>query len=486
MRQFYLSKNGCGYFRVTFVDPVTGWRSVAKSTHCKEYHQAMIIASNWLKDGVPVDRINSRNFDQSSKQAPTNNLKSLVDGLSSDDLKMLLTLISSKISSEIAGASSVPSVPGKPVEPVSENTAAPKRKRIVVIKKAGAKAASSEPVTLPAPEVTLEVVHPEGKHFLCDTIWNFWDYENSKFIQRSIAHGHSISKKHAFCMQAYVKNYWRPYFGEEACIEDLTLDELDDFFFHLHDEIGLASETVNKNINCANRCFKNMVKLRELAANPLDGIERFKSENAKRDIPTEEEIHDLLELDWGNETAKLAFTVSAFCGLRAGEISALRVCDIDVKTNMLHVRHSWSEMDKLKCTKNTDTRDIPIDEALTLQLMNHARKNPNFGDLSFVFWAPHNPSEPFYPGYYGDIFYQALDKIGVHEEERKERNIVFHSLRHFCATVLRQRTDIETVKAILGHRTTKMTEHYSDHETQEKYENMRVIMSDAWSKYMSA
>ena len=106
--------------------------------------------------------------------------------------------------------------------------------------------------------------------------------------------------------------------------------------------------------------------------------------------------------------------------------------------------------------------------------------------MSFIFFAPHNPSEPFYPGYYGDIFYEALDKIGVHEEERKERNIVFHSLRHFCATYLRQRTDIETVKSIMGHRTVKMSEHYSDHETQEKIDNMRNVITGAWAKYMTA
>ena len=121
-----------------------------------------------------------------------------------------------------------------------------------------------------------------------------------------------------------------------------------------------------------------------------------------------------------------------------------------------------------------------------MQLINLARQNTNFGDESFIFFAPHNPSEPFYPGYYGDIFYEALDKIGIHEEERKERNIVFHSLRHFCATYLRQRADVEIVQSIMGHRTVKMSEHYADHETQEKIDNMRNAITEAWSKYMTA
>jgi integrase len=153
---------------------------------------------------------------------------------------------------------------------------------------------------------------------------------------------------------------------------------------------------------------------------------------------------------------------------------------------VIHVRHSWSEIDNLKCTKNTDTRDLPIDHLTVVQLMNQARLNPNYGELSYVFWAPHNPKEPFYPGYYGDCFYAALEQIGISEAERKDRNIVFHSLRHFCATVLAQRTDLKTVQAFLGHRTEKMSEHYSNHESQERFDNMRVIMNEAWEDYFTA
>ena len=95
-------------------------------------------------------------------------------------------------------------------------------------------------------------------------------------------------------------------------------------------------------------------------------------------------------------------------------------------------------------------------------------------------------SRPITPGYYGDCFYKALEQIGVSEAERKDRNIVFHSLRHFCATILKQRADKETVMAIMGHKTGDMTDHYSDHKTREKFENMRNVMSVAWEKYLSA
>lgn len=40
---------------------------------------------------------------------------------------------------------------------------------------------------------------------------------------------------------------------------------------------------------------------------------------------------------------------------------------------------------------------------------------------------------------------------------------------------MKQRADKETVMAIMGHRSEKMTDHYADHETQEKFNNMRRV-----------
>ena len=88
--------------------------------------------------------------------------------------------------------------------------------------------------------------------------------------------------------------------------------------------------------------------------------------------------------------------------------------------------------------------------------------------------------------YYQDGFYEAMAEIGISEEQRKERNIVFHSLRHFCATILSQRTDMKTVQAILGHRSEKMSIHYSDHDTEEKLSNIKNIMQNAWKNYQIA
>ena len=415
MKKFYLSKNASGYYRVHFIDPVTGKQGTGKSTHTKDKVEAAMIAALWLKDGAPLAASHSHHF-------------------KNDECKKVSVLENKNL-----------------YQPLSQ----------------------------------LKKIYEQNRIKLCSFLYEFWDYEKSDFIKRRIAHGYTISKKHTINMQIFVKKYWFPYFGEQKYLDDLSKSELEEFFFYLNTEVGLSGETVNKIINCASRATRWLFNNEKINKNPLLGVERFRSNNKKRGIPTEREVKLLLDHQWHNFTGKLAFQLAAFCGLRAGEISALRVCDLDITKDILHIRHSWSEVDGLKNTKNTDERDLPLDHKISLQLYSLARHNPYFSENSFIFYAPKNPSKPFYPGYYGDIFYKAMEEIGINKSERKRRNIVFHSLRHFCATMLIQKADLQLVKSILGHRTEIMSELYSQHECEEKFNNKRDIMNMAWSQFIT-
>ena len=62
MRQFYLSRNRCCYYRGHFVDPVTHVQGVGKSTHTKDRDEAILIADQWLLGSIPMAMSNSRAF----------------------------------------------------------------------------------------------------------------------------------------------------------------------------------------------------------------------------------------------------------------------------------------------------------------------------------------------------------------------------------------------------------------------------------------
>ena len=470
MRQFYLYKNQSGYFNAVLVDPFTGKKGKDKSTHTKDKIQAAVIASGWVEHGVPEARPNSRGYALDSSVQRLN-LKDICERVNETEAFELVNLLCKKYGLLI------------PSSVTSEPIAAPKKKIIVVRKKAVEEAA---PVAVPAPAPTT-VPKPKKEGIpLSAFLLNFWDFEKSEFIKRYMAHGHNMTKRHTDNMQSLVRNYWQPYFGDEITVQELDRTTLDDFFFYLNTEKGLKGGTVNKAINCGSRALRYLFENKKIDSNPMAGIERFNPEEAERGIPTESEVRQLLNVEWPNEAYFLAFKLGAFCGLRAGEISGLRVCDLDLDADLIHVRHSWNDVDGLKCPKNSDVRDLPIDHQTLLQLKAMAEENPLFSDLSYVFYSPVKPEQPYWPSYYVDGLYEALERIGISEEQRKERKIVFHSLRHFCATQLSMKTDLKTVQAVMGHRTEAMSKHYSDHETEEKIQNMRNIMQVTWNDIMSA
>ena len=453
MRQFYLYKNSSGYYNAVFVDPISGKKGTDKSTHTKDKIQATVIASGWLEHGIPGSRGNSRSF-TAEKTSSSLNLKDIAERVNQDEAQELITLLSKKFN--LAMQQTVPEV----VEPAP-----------VEIKK-----------TVKTP---IQKPHTPGIP-LSSFLLNFWDYEKSDFIKRYIAHGHSMTKRHTDNMLSLVRNYWQPYFGNEITVQELDRSTLDDFFFYLNTEKGLKGGTVNKAINCGSRALRYLFENKKIEVNPMTGIERFNPEELGRGIPTESEVRQLLNVQWSNKAYYLAFKLGIYCGLRAGEISGLRVNDLDLDADVIHVRHSWNDTDGLKLPKNSDVRDLPIDHETLTQIYLMAKENPLFSDISYVFFSPVKPEQPYWPSYYVDGLYEALEKIGISEEQRKERNIVFHSLRHFCATILSQRTDLKTVQAVMGHRTESMSKHYADHDTQEKIQSMRNVLQMTWDNIMSA
>ena len=453
MRQFYLYPNASGYFNVIFIDPITGKKITDKSTHTKDQVEAAVIATTWLQNGIPEARPNSRSYYTAGTQSKLN-LKTIAETVTEGEAQTLINLLAQRFNLAVPSQFA--------------NT----EKNFPVQSQKTQKTAISKPQETGIPLISF--------------LRKFWDYDNSEFIKRYLAHGHNMTKRHTDMMLGLVKNYWGPYFGDEITVQELDRTTLDDFFFYLHTEKQLSGGTVNKAINCGSRAMRYLFENNKIESNPMAGIERFNAEELERGIPTESEVKKLLKVDWLNETYRLAFKLGIYCGLRAGEISGLRVCDLDLDADLIHVQHSWNDTDGLKKPKNSDVRDLPIDHETLEELYALAKQNPYFSDLSYVFFSAVKPEQPCWPSYYVDGLYDALEKIGVSEEQRKERNIVFHSLRHFCATILSQRTDLKTVQAVMGHRSEDMSKHYSNHETEEKINNMRNVMQLTWNDIMSA
>ena len=460
MQPFYLAKNSSGYYKVCFVNTETGKVTNTKSTHTKNKFEANMIASSWVTKGAPEKRTSpSRAFNLQQADSSSIDLNSVAQRLTREEASLLIDLLNKRFDF-VSSANCLNTIPNNSVNLVPN----------VQPTKAENVSGSTKPV------------------FLIETLTNFWDFENSEYVKKRIARGYDIKQRNCKEKLGIVKRYWAKYFDADRTVQSLTSRELDDFLMYLRTEKKLSADTVNKTMTAGNMAFEFLIKEGLITSNPLSSVERFKVNAKKRGIPTETEMKKLMELnwDWTDSVNKLAFKVAALFGLRAGEISGLQVCDIDANADLLYIRHSWNDTDKLKDTKNGDDRIIPIEHGVALELLMNARRNPDYSDTSFVFWSPKVAGQPMWPSSFEDDFYIAMQKIGISEEQRKERNIVFHSLRHYCATQIAQRASLEIAMKILGHRTEEMTRLYSEHETQMKLNNAKEVLAQGWNVLIAA
>lgn len=460
MQPFYLAKNSSGYYKVCFVNTETGKVTNTKSTHTKNKFEANMIASSWVTKGAPEKRTSpSRAFNMQQADSSSIDLNSVAQRLTREEASLLIDLLNKRFNF-VSSADCLNTIPDNSVNLVPNVQSANAEKV----------SDSTKPI------------------FLIETLSNFWDFENSEYVKKRIARGYDIKQRNCKEKSGIVKRYWAKYFDADRTVQSLTSRELDDFLMYLRTEKKLSADTVNKTMTAGNMAFEFLIKEGLITSNPLSSVERFKVNAKKRGIPTETEMKKLMELnwDWTDSVNKLAFKVAALFGLRAGEISGLQVCDIDANADLLYIRHSWNDTDKLKDTKNGDDRIIPIEHGVALELLMNARRNPDYSDTSFVFWSPKVAGQPMWPSSFEDDFYIAMQKIGISEEQRKERNIVFHSLRHYCATQIAQRASLEIAMKILGHRTEEMTRLYSEHETQMKLNNAKEVLAQGWNVLIAA
>jgi len=161
------------------------------------------------------------------------------------------------------------------------------------------------------------------------------------------------------------------------------------------------------------------------------------------------------------------FAVAIFCGLRAGEIFGLRWRDVhlDAEVPYIEVRCTWSGK-PVKTDKSRRTvyllprvRDELVEWKATVDLARLASNSRKPRDLNeLVFPSPHGGA--YAEGYDAEWADTWRSAAGIRE------CVVFHSMRHTCASMLRMggpgfpKLDLEEIAVWLGHSSTSVTQRY--------------------------
>ena len=309
----------------------------------------------------------------------------------------------------------------------------------------------------------------DRKALFCDYLIKFWDFDTSGYFRELETMGREPHPEHALEMQKIVERYYRPYFQSKLLCQ-IDAETLQNFIIYLKIEKHLAASTVNSARNAAMKALRHAKQKKIIKDFDFDAVLRAGGKASKRGILEKEEVDELFRLEWPSIRARIAVLIAYHTGMRMGEVRALRVCDIH--SDRISVRHSWGKVSKRKSTKNQEIRDVPILPVLYEEITAYIKQMGLF-NLDSLLLPAKNSEVPYDDRMIGKEFNKMLEKIGIDDKIRKERGIVYHSWRHLLAKNLVEKGINKAIgMKILGQRTGRIFDMYSDHVDKETFRLM--------------
>ena len=206
-------------------------------------------------------------------------------------------------------------------------------------------------------------------------------------------------------------------------------------------------------------------RLSLLAANPFGAVRMFAGRGRDRGTFSLEEIRtlfgpDSLEKIWNGHTLyRVVNELAAATGLRQGEILALR--DENIHEDHVHVSQSYHWKYGLLPTKTRQERDVPVPARVMEDIAFF------IGSGGFLF-SVNRGETPTSGSRVTQALYEALERAGITTEERKKRNLTFHSWRHTFNSLARSHAvPTAILQRVTGHSTLQMTDHYTHFQLED-------------------
>jgi integrase/recombinase XerD len=158
---------------------------------------------------------------------------------------------------------------------------------------------------------------------------------------------------------------------------------------------------------------------------------------------TEDETHRLFDVVRENPRDSAIIHVLAFCGLRVGELCRLSVEDVDLSSNILHVRSGKGDRD----------REVIIEEKTRAAIDRYTTERALAGQSGGRLF----PVSP--------VTVERMVRSSA-EKAQINRRVTPHMLRHTLATTLLSRgCDIRYIQKLLGHASVATTQIYTHVDT---------------------
>jgi integrase/recombinase XerD len=205
---------------------------------------------------------------------------------------------------------------------------------------------------------------------------------------------------------------------------------------------NLSHSYQNQVVNAIKLYFKTIQNV----SLELDKIHRPKREKVLPNVLSKEEVKAILNAH-ANTKHKMMLSLIYSCGLRCGELLALKPVHIDSKRNIIMVKNSKGKKDRI----------VPLSPKILEMLREYYLA---FKPKNYLFEGQ-TVGNPYDNRSLQQVLKQALTKAGI------TKPVTLHWLRHSYAThLLESGTDLRYIQELLGHNSSKTTEIYTHVSTK--------------------
>jgi integrase len=257
-----------------------------------------------------------------------------------------------------------------------------------------------------------------------------------------------------------INNYLVPTWGKRTA-QNIEPDEIESWFVHLNEEIGLAWGTIVKIKQTMGVIYHEAQRLKLIPrgndANPFEFVRvEHESEYVARIVTPEQTVKILTLLEDPERTLTYLIAVT---GLRIGEALGLRWSDVDYAKQCIQVERSWRASRLGHCKTKASRAPVPMAPTLAARMKTWQADTPFASADDWVFASakkhgkvPRNGSMIV-----ADHLRPAAVSAGVISEGEAIR-FGFHNLRHSLATKLvGDNVDPKTVQTTLRHANVSTT-----------------------------
>lgn len=220
----------------------------------------------------------------------------------------------------------------------------------------------------------------------------------------------------------------------------------------------LSAGTVSNILNPIQAFYRWEIDRDELTYNPSERIDlpNGDSKRPKRIASPEEAAALLAALDAGDRPV---WATAFYAGLRRGELQALRVCDIDLESNLIAVERGWDQVEGVIEPKSrAGRRTVPLLAILRDYLDKHLSRTGRSGE-DLVFGRL--PEQAFYASTVDGRAKRAWAAANEREREATKDNdrepelltpISLHRCRHtFASLLIDSGANPKAIQDFMGH-----------------------------------